>query len=85
MTISFEYYRLLTLHIQQGNPDSILIGGKGIANKCEILANNSDASVSGCIDGCASDPLSQLMTIKVETGKVYLLRFISSTRYVHGY
>jgi len=69
---------------KQGNPDSILIGGKGIANKCEVPVNvnNSEASVPGCIDGCASDPLSQLMTIKVEIGKVYLLRFICSTRYV---
>ena len=35
----------------------------------------------GCLEGCASAPLSQLMTLKVETGKVYLLRFIGSTRY----
>lgn len=52
------------------------IGGKGIAPQCSL--GNSSETVPGCIDNCADDPLSQLMTIKVESGKVYLLRFIQA-------
>ena len=64
----------------QGNPDAILMNGRAITKKCETPANMTNVTAPGCLDGCASDPLNQLMNIKVETGKVYLLRFICATR-----
>ena len=46
------------------------------------VSTDGNSTPPGCIENCANDPLSQLMTIKVETGKVYFLRFIQSNWYV---
>jgi FtsP/CotA-like multicopper oxidase with cupredoxin domain len=64
-----------------GNPNSILINGKGIAPEClpdGVNFNNANA----CLETCQGSTLDLLETITVEVGKTYRLRIINSAQLV---
>ena len=58
-----------------GEPQSILMGGKGLASKCYATSEET----IGCIEGCGEDLFEQLMVVRVVKGKVYRLRFIQAS------
>lgn len=57
------------------NPQSVLMGGKGVSQNCRVAPEET----IGCIEGCGEDLFEQLMVIRVEKGKVYRLRFIQAS------
>mmetsp|Transcript_11656 Transcript_11656/g.16966 ORF Transcript_11656/g.16966 Transcript_11656/m.16966 type:complete len:586 (-) Transcript_11656:215-1972(-) len=64
-----------------GNPNSILINGKGIAPEClPGGVNYNNAKV--CLETCQGSMLDLLETITVEAGKTYRLRIINSAQLV---
>jgi FtsP/CotA-like multicopper oxidase with cupredoxin domain len=58
-----------------GNPDSLLINGKGIASAC-VEGGVDFGNPDLCLDTC-NDALSLLPAISVEAGKTYRLRIIN--------
>jgi FtsP/CotA-like multicopper oxidase with cupredoxin domain len=61
-----------------GNPDTILVNGKGVASKCApdgALHNDTTRCLATC-----SDPLALYETFKWQAGLTYRLRFISSNQ-----
>ena len=64
-----------------GNPNSLLINGKGIAPEClegGVSFNNSLL----CLDTCQGDPLALLAMVNVTEGMTYRLRLINSGQLV---
>lgn len=64
-----------------GNPNSLLINGKGIAPEClegGVSFNNSLL----CLDTCQGDPLALLSMVNVTEGMTYRLRLINSGQLV---
>jgi FtsP/CotA-like multicopper oxidase with cupredoxin domain len=64
-----------------GNPNSLLINGKGIAPECQDGGVNFNNSLY-CLDTCMQDPLQLLSNITVDAGKTYRLRLINSAQLV---
>jgi FtsP/CotA-like multicopper oxidase with cupredoxin domain len=62
-----------------GNPNSLLINGKGLASKCLEGGDNFDDPLSCLVDTC-NDTLAWTPTIFVDAGKTYRFRIIN--RYV---
>jgi FtsP/CotA-like multicopper oxidase with cupredoxin domain len=60
-----------------GNPNSLLINGKGIAPECQVGGINYNNSIF-CLPKCMNDPLSLLSSINVTTGTTYRFRIINS-------
>ena len=58
-----------------GNPDSLLINGKGVAAKCQEGGEAVDHA-GACLSTC-NDTLPLLETITVEAGKTYRFRVIN--------
>ena len=64
-----------------GNPNSLLINGKGIAPECLTGgANFGNANI--CLTTCQGTVLDLLSTTTVESGKTYRLRIINSAQLV---
>ena len=64
-----------------GNPNSILINGKGVAAECQeggLHFENADF----CLEKCATNLVDQLDISTVEEGKTYRLRIINSAQLV---
>ena len=66
-----------------GNPDSLLINGKGIASKCLEGGSNFE-DPNACLSTCTTDdaPSQLLSTINVESLKTYRLRLINSAQLI---
>jgi L-ascorbate oxidase len=64
-----------------GNPNSLLINGKGIAPECRPGGSNFNNSLV-CLATCQEDPLTLLNVTSVEAGKTYRLRLINSAQLV---
>jgi FtsP/CotA-like multicopper oxidase with cupredoxin domain len=64
-----------------GNPNSILINGKGIAPECQEGGQSFNVSTI-CLPTCQNDPTELLDITTVETGKTYRLRIINSAQLV---
>ena len=63
-----------------GNPDSLLINGKGLAPKCDATEEGSDfGNPFTCLDTC-DDLLSWLPKLTVKPNKTYRLRIINSSQ-----
>jgi L-ascorbate oxidase len=62
-----------------GNPNSLLINGKGIAPEC---LNVSNVTGTPCLPTCQNDPATQLSVVPVEAGKTYRLRLINGGQLV---
>jgi FtsP/CotA-like multicopper oxidase with cupredoxin domain len=65
-----------------GNPNSVLINGKGIAPECQQGGANFNSSLF-CLPTCLGDPLALLSTVNVTAGKTYRLRIINSGQLVY--
>jgi L-ascorbate oxidase len=64
-----------------GNPNSLLINGKGLAPEC--LANGTNVgNVAVCLPTCQDDPATQLEVVSVEALKTYRLRLINGGQLV---
>jgi FtsP/CotA-like multicopper oxidase with cupredoxin domain len=61
-----------------GNPDSILVNGKGVASKC-APGGTFHTDTTRCLGTC-SDPLPLYETFTWTSGSTYRLRFISSNQ-----
>jgi FtsP/CotA-like multicopper oxidase with cupredoxin domain len=64
-----------------GNPNSLLINGKGIAPECQPNGTSFNNSLL-CLDTCQGDPLALLATVNVTEGQTYRLRIINSGQLV---
>jgi L-ascorbate oxidase len=64
-----------------GNPDSLLINGKGIASKCSEGGSNFE-DPNACLSTCSDSSQLLLSTINVESLKTYRLRLINSAQLV---
>jgi L-ascorbate oxidase len=65
-----------------GNPDTILVNGKGVADKC-LTGGSSFNDTNDCrTDVCAADDPTQYETIEFIAGETKRLRFITSTQLV---
>jgi len=64
-----------------GNPDSILVNGKGIATACVAGSETAD-DPTVCQTEVCSDLLTLLETVTVESSKTYRLRIINSAQLV---
>jgi FtsP/CotA-like multicopper oxidase with cupredoxin domain len=64
-----------------GNPNSLLINGKGIAPECLEGGANFNNSLF-CLATCQGDPLDLLSMVNVTQGMVYRLRIINSGQLV---
>jgi FtsP/CotA-like multicopper oxidase with cupredoxin domain len=60
-----------------GNPNSLLINGKGIAPECEVGGLNFNNSAV-CLPACLEDPLALVSSINVTSGKTYRFRIINA-------
>jgi len=64
-----------------GNPNSLLINGKGIAPECLQDGTNFNNS-NICLETCLQDPSTLLDTIQVEAGKTYRFRLVNAGQLV---
>lgn len=66
-----------------GNPNSLLINGKGIAPQCTNVNNTASYNNSlVCLPSCLGDPVNLLSVINVTSGKTYRLRLINAGQLV---
>ena len=64
-----------------GNPNSILINGKGVAAECQENGLYFE-NVDFCLDTCSDTLVDQLDITTVDEGKTYRLRIINSAQLV---
>jgi FtsP/CotA-like multicopper oxidase with cupredoxin domain len=64
-----------------GNPNSLLINGKGIAPQCQVGGLNFNDTLV-CLETCQDDKTTLLNVTEVEEGKTYRFRIINAGQLV---